>query len=88
MVKEFKQYTANMNIIVKNAPIQAYHSISIIEWYHEPLRQVYSIITTKIPNIVPNLGLQMFFKAIINNVGLNKLVYTLLVIEVKHSTPV
>ena len=46
MAKEFKQYAANMDIIVKNAQEEAHHSIGMVERYHGPLRQVYSIITT------------------------------------------
>ena len=51
MAKEIKQYAANIDIIVKNAIIEADHSISIVKHYHEPLRQVYSIFTTKTPGI-------------------------------------
>ena len=79
MAKEFKQYAANMGIIVKNTPVEAYHSIGIVERYHRPLRRVYSIITSEIPGIKPNLALQMFFKAINNLVGPNGLIPSLLV---------
>lgn len=79
MAKKFKQYAANMGIIIKNAPVEAHHSISIIKRYYEPLQQVYSIVTTKIPGIEPNLVLLISFKAINNLVGPNELVPTLLV---------
>ena len=79
MAKEFKHYAANIGIIVKNAPVEAHYSIGIVERYHRPLRQAYSIITTKIPSIKPNLALQMSFKAINDFVGPNGLVTTLLV---------
>lgn len=46
-----------MGIIIKSTPIEANHSIEIIERYHRPVRQVYSIITTKIPGIKPDLAL-------------------------------
>ena len=68
-----------MGIIVKNAPVDVHHSISMVERYHGPLRRVYSIIITKIPGIKADLTLQMFFKAINNSVGPNGLVSTLLV---------
>lgn len=37
MAKEFKQYAANMGIIVKNALLEASQSIGIIEYNHKPL---------------------------------------------------
>ena len=79
MAKEFKQYAANMGIIVKNAPVEAHHSIGMVERYHGPLRRVYSIISTEIPGIEPDLALQMSFKTINDSVGPNGLVPTLLV---------
>ena len=68
-----------MRIIIKNTLVEAHHSIGMVERYHRPLRQVYSIITTKIPNIKPELVLQIFFKAINNSVDPNELVLILLV---------
>ena len=79
MAKKFKQYAANMGIIIKNALVEAHHSIGMVERYHGPLRQVYSIFTSEIPGIKPNLALQMSFKDINDSVGLNGLVPTLLV---------
>ena len=79
MAKEFKQYTANMGIIVNNAPVEVHHSIGMVEHYHRPLHQVYSIIITKIPGIKSDSTPQMSFKAIINLVGPNGLVLTLLI---------
>ena len=84
MAEEFKQYVANMGIIVNNPPVEVYHSIGMVEHYHRPLRRVYSIITTKIPGIDPNSALQMSLKAIINLVGPNRLALTLFVFGV-HS---
>ena len=80
MVREFEQYAANMGIIVKNAPVEVHHSIGMVKRYYAFLRQVYSIITTEIPGIKPDLALQMSFNAINNSVGSNWLVPTLFVI--------
>lgn len=55
-----------MDIIIENTLVEAYHSIKMVERYHGPLWQVYSIITIEIPGIEPNLALQMSFKAINN----------------------
>lgn len=82
MAKKFRQYTANMEIIIKNIPIEAHHFINMIERYHRPLQQVYSIITIEILDIKPELTLLMSFKAINNSVGLNRLVPTLLVFDI------
>ena len=79
MAKEFKQYAANMDIIVKNIPLETHHSIDIVERYHGPLYRVYSIITTEIPDIESASALQMSFKAINNSIGPNGLVPTLLI---------
>ena len=68
-----------MGIIIKNVSIETHYSISMVKRYHGPLRQVYSIITTEIPGIKPELALQMSFKAINDSVGPNRLVPTLLV---------
>ena len=46
-----------MSIIIKNAPVEAYYSISIVEHYHRFLEQVYLIVTIKIPGIEFNLAL-------------------------------
>lgn len=79
IVREFKQYAANMGIIIKNVSVEAHHSIGLVERYHGPLRQIYNIITAKLPGIKPELALQMSFKAINNSIGPNGLVTTLLV---------
>ena len=79
MAKKFKHYAINIGIIIKNALMEAHHSMGMVERYHEPLRQAYSIITTEIPSIKPDLALQMSFKAINNSIGPNGLVSTLLV---------
>ena len=79
MARKFKQYTANIAIIIKNAPVKAHHSIGMVECYHRPLRRVYSIIINKILGIKANLALQISFQVINNLVGLNGLVSILLV---------
>ena len=51
----------------------------MLERYHRFLQQVYSIIITKISDIKPELVFQMFFQAMNNLVGPNRLVFALLV---------
>ena len=82
MAKRFKQYANNIGIIVKNALVETYHSMGIVEYYHRSLQYVYSIITTKILIIKPNLAFQRFFKAINNLVSVSGLVFTLFVFGV------
>ncbi len=79
MAKEFKQYIANMGIIIVNTPVEAHHSIGIVKRYHGPLQQVYSIITTEILSIEPELALWLSFKTINDSVSPNGIVFTLLV---------
>lgn len=71
-----------MGIIVKNISVKVYDSISMVKYYYGPLRQVYSIITNKIPGIKLNLALPMFFKAINNSIDPNRLGFTLLVFDI------
>lgn len=68
-----------MGIIIRNAPIEIYHSIGMIKRYYWLLRQVYSIIITEISGIQPDLVRQMFSKTINDSMRSNKLVFTLLV---------
>ena len=68
-----------MGIIIKNVPVKAHHFIGLVERYHGPLCQVYTIITAEILEIKPELVLQMCFKAFNDLVRPNGLVPTLLV---------
>jgi hypothetical protein len=79
--REFKSYAGNMGIIVKIVPVEAHHSIGMVERYHESLRRAYSIITVEISGIDSELALQMTFKVINDSIELNDLISTLLVFE-------
>ena len=79
IAKKFKQYVANMGIIIKNALVEAHHSISTVKHYYRLLQQVYSIITNEILGIKRELALQISYKIINDLVGHNGLVPTLLV---------
>ena len=79
MVREFKQYVANIGIIVKNVSIETHYSIGMVERYYRSLRRVYSILITEIPGIEADLALKMSFKIIKNSMGPDGLVPTLLV---------
>ena len=70
-----------MEITVRNVPVEAHHSIGQMERYHSPFRRIYTIIATEIPDIDPELALQMAFKAINDSVGPNGLMPTLLVFD-------
>lgn len=71
-----------MAIIIKNILEKTYHFIRMVQHYYRLLQYVYSIITTKISSIKSDLILQIFFQAINKSVGLNKLVFTLLVFNI------
>ena len=70
-----------MGIVVKNVLVEAHYSIGLIERHHGFLRRVYTIITTEIPGIDPELALQMAFKALNDSARLNGHVPTLLVFD-------
>jgi hypothetical protein len=46
-----------MGIKVRIIPIKAYNSVGIIKRYYRLIRRVYSIITTKIPDINKDIAL-------------------------------
>ena len=77
--KKFKQYAANMGIIVKNVFIKIYYSIDLIEYYHESLRHIYIIIIIEIFKINADLVLQMLFKVFNDLIRSNDFIFTLLV---------
>ena len=57
MAKAFKQYTINIDIIIKNSLVETHHSIGMVEYYHRFLQQVYFIIITEVPDIKADLAL-------------------------------
>ena len=66
--------------------------MGIVERYYRLIRRIYSIITTKIPNISNDIALQIAFKAINDTIRPDKLVLTLLVYSTypqitKHDPP-
>jgi hypothetical protein len=60
-------------------PIEAYNLVGMVECYYGPLRRIYYIITTELPDIGKDMALQMAFKAINDSAGPNGLIPTLLV---------
>jgi hypothetical protein len=53
--------------------------VGIVKRYYRLIRQAYTIITTKIPNISKDIALQIAFKAINDIVRLNSLILIFLV---------
>lgn len=68
-----------MAIIIKNVLIEVHQFIGMVKHYHGLLQKIYSIITTEIPSIQPDLALQMFFKVINHLLDPNGLVLILLI---------
>ena len=64
---------------MKNVSVKTHHSIDQIERYHELFRKIYLIIVSKIPEIDPELNLQMTLKTINDSIGSHELVFILLV---------
>jgi len=60
-------------------PVKAHNSVRMVERYYGPLRRIYYIIITELPDIGKDIALQMAFKAINDLVGPNGLIPTLLV---------
>lgn len=59
----------------------AYYFISIVKQYYRFLQQVYFIRIIEILSTKPDLAFQIFFKIFINLVGLNRLVFILLIFD-------
>ena len=76
---EFIQSARAMGSTVKCVPVEAHHSIGIVERYHAPLRRAYEIITKELPQITRQHALQMAVKAVNDTAGPDGLVPTLLV---------
>jgi hypothetical protein len=49
--KEFRDNARVINIEVKEVPIKAYNSISLVKRYYIPLCRAYKIISYKIPSM-------------------------------------
>ena len=77
--REFAEYASVQGMKVKIVPVEAHHSIGIVERYHGPIRRAYKIITDEIKDISADMALQMAFKAINDTAGPDGLVPTLLV---------
>ena len=76
---EFKQNATSMGSTTKCVPIEAHHSIGLVERYHTPLRRAFDIITEELPNTAKQHVLQMAVKTVNDTVGPDGLVLTLLV---------
>jgi hypothetical protein len=71
-------------IKIKEVPVEAYNSISIVERYYTLLYCLYKIIQDKLKdkNIDKKIILQIAVKAVNNSAGPNRLVPTLLVFSI------
>jgi hypothetical protein len=81
IVREFKQYAANMNVRINIVLVETHHSIEMIKRYHEFLRRVYAIIVAKLLEIDSNSTLQMTFKTLNDSINFDDLIFTLLVFD-------
>ena len=81
-VKEYKQYAANMEIVVKNVFVKTHHFIDLIKCYYELLYRVYIIIIIEIFEINADLILQMSFKVFNDWIKPNDFILILLVFKI------
>ena len=70
-----------MAIQTKCIPVEAHHSVGLVERYHLPIRRAYTIITEELKsqNTTEDMRLQMAVKAVNNTAGYDGLVPTFLV---------
>lgn len=82
ITKKYKQYTANIEIVVKNVLIKIYDFIELIKYYYALFCWIYNIIIIKLLKIKIKFALQIFFKILNNLLKLNSLVSRFLVFSV------
>ena len=75
---EFSTRAAGMGIKTKMVPVEAHHSIGMVERYHAPLKRCYEIIREELPEVSKPLALQMAVKAVNDTAGPDGLTPTLL----------
>ena len=79
IISEFKKYTINMRLIIKNVLIKIYYFIRLIKYYYGPFCQISNIITAKFFEIKPKFTLKLSFKILNDLIGPNDFILTLLV---------
>lgn len=79
MARAFQANADMLHISTKAIPVEAAHSMSIVERYHSPLRRAVTIIRQEAPNIDEDSLLQMAVKCVNDSVGPEGIVPTLLV---------
>jgi hypothetical protein len=77
--REFKQLANSVGTDLKAVPVEAHHSIGVVERYHTPIRRAFKIIQLECPELNQDMQLQMAVKAINDTAGPDGLVPTLLV---------
>ena len=77
--KEFQQYARTLGTTTTSVPVEAHHSIGLVERYYPLVRRVYQIILEELLDLSKETALQIAFKAINNTVGPDSIIPTLLV---------
>lgn len=62
MSKEFKQLAKSVSTITVSVLIKAYWLISAVKCYHAVLLRSYEIISEEVPELAPEIALQMAVK--------------------------
>ncbi|EKD18830.1 hypothetical protein MBM_03072 [Drepanopeziza brunnea f. sp. 'multigermtubi' MB_m1] len=75
----FRGYLKGISSTPKQMPVEAHHSVELVERYHVPVRRAFKIVTKELPKAPKEDRLQMAIKAINDTAGPNGLVPTLLV---------
>lgn len=66
-------------ITTKAEPVEAAHSMRVVEQYHAPVRRAYRILKHESKGLDDELALQMAIKSVNDTVGSEGLVHTLLI---------
>lgn len=79
MGRAFQANADMMHIKTKSIPVEAAHSMSIVERYHKPIRRAFNVIKKEAADLDKEDALQMAVKAINDSTGPDGIVPTLLV---------
>jgi len=74
---EFRSSTKAFRIRTKCVPVEAHHSIGLVERYHTPLRRAYDIIRKELPQLSKEFALQAAAKTVNDTTGPEGIIATL-----------
>lgn len=79
MAESFKSNAYTLPSHTKSIPVEHAHSMTVSEWYHQPIHRAFKVIRTESPDIDDDATLQMAVNFIKDSIGPHRLIPMLLV---------